>query len=105
MNGRTILATLDGSAPNERLQLTLLQHRDGRLSFDLRQQHFAEGIGWYDQRGLELDSRQFRQLQALIGRALPDVDACLADEPPAATLPFPGPGELPRSPSRMTGSD
>jgi len=89
MAARTILATLGGSAPHERLQVALVRRGDGRLAFDLRQQHHADGIGWYDQRGLELDPRQLRQLLNLLGERAACAE-CPADAAPAI-LPFPGP--------------
>jgi hypothetical protein len=85
----TVLAVLPGSAPYQRLQVGLSQGRDDRLSIDLREQHYAEGIGWFDQRTMTLEPRQFRQLQAVLGLKALDL-ASDADEPPA-TLPFPGP--------------
>ena len=60
MAARTHLATLPGSGPNERLEVALVQQRDGRLTIDLREQHYAAGIGWFDQKSLELaDSKTF----------------------------------------------
>ena len=101
MGELTQLATLAGSLPHERLQVGLARGRDGRLVIDLREQHHADGIGWFDQRRLTLDPRQFRQLQAVLGLkdlAL-DLDAAVAAPP--VTIPFPGPAEpLPR---RATG--
>jgi hypothetical protein len=89
MVGRTVLATLAGSAPLERLEVSLVQGQDGRLTIDLREQHYAEGIGWFDQRTMELEPRQFQQLQSVLGlKAAP-----IFSEPdePRATIPFPGP--------------
>ncbi len=88
MTGRTVLATLDGSRPCQRLQVSLAQADDGHLWIDLREQHYAEGIGWFDQRRLELDPRQFQQLQAALGlkAELPSVAA-----EQSSIIPFPGP--------------
>jgi hypothetical protein len=95
MVGRTVLATLSGAAPHQRLQVALTQRGDGRLLIDLREQHHAEGLGWFDQRTMELDPRQFRQLQAVLdlkgaqfARAIAEAEA---DRP--ATIPFPGPSD------------
>ncbi len=66
MGGRTVLATLAGKGPSQRLQVSLSQGDDGRLLIDLREQHYADGIGWFDQRRLELDPRQFQQLQSVL---------------------------------------
>ncbi len=90
----TPLATLPGSQPEERLQVALTRGRDGRVVIDLREQHHADGLGWFDQRRLSLDPRQFRQLQALLGLK----DLALDEESPLAeaprTIPFPGPAEV-----------
>ena len=97
MVARTVLATLPGSAPYQRLQVALEQCSDGRLAIDLRQQHYAEGIGWFDQRTMSLDPVQFRQLQAVLGLKAALLDEVAAEVP--ATIPFPGPRtvEPPRS--------
>jgi hypothetical protein len=101
MAARTILATLDGPAPHERLQVALVQRSDGRLVFDLRQQHHADGIGWYDQRGLELDPRQLRQLQAVLGSKA----ARVVDEPDATPVILPVPGPRVADPLRPAVGD
>ncbi len=98
---QTILATLPGSGPHQRLQVALVQRRDGRLVIDLRDQHHAEGIGWFDQRTLTLEPRQWKQLQAVLGSSAPAL-AVEADIPPA-TIPFPGPGDS--SPRRTAAGD
>ena len=88
--GRTILATLDGSGPCERLQVVLVQGDDG-LSIGLAEQHYAEGVGWFTQRSIELDPRQWAALKATLGedRAAGRLGHAAEDRP--ATLPFPGP--------------
>lgn len=88
---RTHLAVLDGAAPGQRLDVSLVSRRDGRLAVELRQQHYAEGIGWFDQRSLELDPRQLRQLQAVLGQASPRL-AAQAEES-RDVIPFPGPAD------------
>jgi hypothetical protein len=93
MPGRTVLGTLGGRGPSQRLQVSLSQGDDGRLLIDLREQHHAEGIGWFDQRRLELDPRQFQQLQAVLGLNADELTAAMQDEP--ATIPFPGPATEP----------
>ena len=89
MSKRTILATLGGRGPSQRLQVGLSQADDGRLLIDLREQHHAEGIGWFDQRRLELDPRQFQQLQAVLDLKPDALGLTTLDAP--ATVPFPGP--------------
>ena len=96
MQGRTVLAVIPGAGPLERLELALSQRANGRLVFELREQHHAEGLGWYDQRGFELDPAQLRQIQAVVGQwsagvlKTPDFDP---EEAPAS-IPFPGPTGL-----------
>jgi hypothetical protein len=98
MAHRTVLATIAGSEPHQRLQVALTQGGDGRLAIDLRDQHYAEGIGWFDQRTLALDPRQFRQLKAVLGMNASAL-AAFEDETPA-TIPFPGPSTpLPSRPA------
>jgi hypothetical protein len=102
MGGRTVLATLAGKGPSQRLQVSLSQGDDGRLLIDLREQHHAEGIGWFDQRRLELDPRQFQQLQAVLALKADALEAAILEQP--ATVPFPGPA--PKAPCRKAaGSD
>ena len=101
MYGRTVLAPLAGSSPIQRVQVTLAQHKDGRLAIELRDQHYAEGIGWFDQRALDLDPRQFRQLQAVLGSRTSVL--ALAEEKPCATISFPGPAT--RRPMRPAVGD
>jgi hypothetical protein len=98
MGARTHLATLPGSGPGQRLDVSLVQKRDGRLSIDLREQHYAAGIGWFDQKSLELDPRQLRLLQAILGEAR---DALQGEaEEPRMILAFPGPAsDEPRRPA------
>lgn len=104
MVGRTVMATLGGTAPQQRLQVALAQREDGRLLIDLREQHYAEGIGWYDQRTIELDPRQFRQLQAVLGLKGADHTAPTSPERDSpTTIPFPGPRE--HQPTRSAVGD
>ncbi|QDV33320.1 hypothetical protein [Tautonia plasticadhaerens] len=88
---QTVLATLPGSAPCQRLQVALEQGEDGRLTICLADQHHAEGIGWFTQRSMQLDPTQWAQLQGVLGSA--GARSLLAEESsePPATIPFPGP--------------
>jgi hypothetical protein len=89
---RTVLATLPGSAPYQRLQVALEQGEDG-LTICLCEQHHAEGIGWFTQRSMQLEPRQWAQLQGVLGTT--DARQAFADdaEDAPATLPFPGPND------------
>ncbi len=101
MASQTILATLPGAGPHQRLQVILSQQADDALLIELCEQHHGEGIGWFDQRRLRLDPRQWRQLQAVLGRGEAAEQIETAADAPRATLPFPGPA--PR-PSRRTAA-
>src|SRR4051794_39951053 len=92
MVARTVLAHLDGGSPHDRLQVSLVPRGDGRLAIDLCEQHYAEGIGWFDQRSLTLDPKQLSQLQAVLGLQAGAIEAVEAEPP--ATLPFPGPRDV-----------
>ena len=89
MAHRTVLATIAGSAPHQRLEVALTQGGDGRLAIDLRDQHYAEGIGWFDQRTLALDPRQFRQLKAVLGMNSSALAAFEDGPPPPSPSPAP----------------
>ena len=93
MPGRTVLATLGGRGPSQRLQVSLSQGDDGRLLIDLREQHHAEGIGWFDQRRLELDPRQFQQLQAVLASQVGARSAGRCGSSPPRAFPGPGTGD------------
>ena len=97
MTGRTVLATLNGREPFQRLQVSLAQGDEGRLLIDLREQHYAEGIGWFDQRRLESTRASFSRLQAVLGLKS-DLPGPAIEEP--STIPFPGPAtEVSRRPA------
>ena len=68
MVAQTILATLTGSGPHQRLQVALRQAADGSLVIELRDQHYGgEAVGWFDQRTMSLEPRQWKQLQTVLG--------------------------------------
>lgn len=88
MTHECLLATLPGASDAERVLVVLLQLPDGGSRISLRQQNWAEGIGWYDQKSLDLEPDQFRQLR----RGFVPGGAARAARPEAeaVTLPFPG---------------
>lgn len=92
---RTSLATIAGNSPCERIEVALRQGSDGALCIELLQQHFGEGIGWFTQRSLTLDSRQWRQIQTALGSrgVSSEIDDAVAA--PREVLPFPVHGERP----------
>jgi hypothetical protein len=87
-NSECLLATLPGSNPADRLLVVLVHTRAGESQVVLRQQSWAEGIGWYDQKSLALDPQQLRRLKGVLGVRSPAPVRQDADAP--ATLPFPG---------------
>jgi hypothetical protein len=84
---RTTLATIPGNDAGTRILVSLVQSRDGKLAIDLRQQHHADGIGWFDQRSLVLEPRQLQQLQSVLNLRATEIEAAAAETP--NTLPFP----------------
>lgn len=89
---RTVLATLPGSGPCQRLQVALEQGDDG-LTISLCEQHHAEGIGWFTQRSMQLEPRQWAQLQGVLGTSEAKAAIDADDEIAPATLAFPGPDD------------
>jgi hypothetical protein len=94
---------IDGSGPNERILVALRQSAEGSVAIELLQQHYGEGIGWFNQRSLSLDPLQLSQLQTLLGQPALANRLCSTSVQSRDVLPFPGPRE--RSPQRpATGS-
>lgn len=88
MTNETVIQQLPGSLPNERILICMRQCGD-HWGIALRQQHWAEGIGWYDQKVLRLDRRQWSALAGMLsGRSVE-----IPDSPEVApcTIPFPAP--------------
>lgn len=64
---RNEIATLAGSTPGKRLVLALEgPDRAGSSRVLITEQDHAEGIGWFDQRSVCLDPRQWSQLRSLL---------------------------------------
>lgn len=61
---------------------------DPDATLSLRQQSWAEGIGWYDQRTLDFSPEQVRALRQVLGQAGGRSRRPEPGEAPA-TLPFP----------------
>jgi hypothetical protein len=103
MGGRTPLGVIDGGTPHERVLVSAVQSADGELVVELLQQHYGPGIGWFNQRGLTLDSRQWRQLQAVLGHQAIAGELSDAAEAPRSVVPFPGPND-PMPARRVSGT-
>lgn len=88
MTHECVLNTLPGSSDTERVVVVLVPLPEGGNKISLRQQNWAEGIGWYDQKCLDLEQEQFRQLRR--GGASVHTARRSSDESEVATLPFPG---------------
>lgn len=89
MNTEYFIASLPGSSDNERLAVVLVHTPNGPSKFSLRQQCWTEGIGWYDQKSLDLAADQFRQLQTILGGTARPARTMVQTEEPAI-LRFPG---------------
>jgi hypothetical protein len=83
-----LLSTLPGANETERVVVLLLQLEDGSSKISLRQQNWADGIGWYDQKSLDLEPEQFRLLRGGSTASVVRPSRPATDEP--ATLLFPG---------------
>ena len=95
MTSRTALGTLEGAGPSERMLVALKQAGDGSVAIELLQQHYGEGIGWFNQRSMTLDPRQWQQLQTLLGKSKPAEQFEAMAGQQRDVLPFPGPSETP----------
>lgn len=106
MVAQTLLATLPGMGPEQRLQVTLRQCADGSLVIELREQHYGgEAVGWFDQRTMSLAPCQWKQLQTVLGsKNTAPLLAAEADACPA-TIPFPGRRVEPPCPHRPAVGD
>jgi hypothetical protein len=62
-----LIAELPGLTPDRRVVVRLDQSAPSAPRFELCEQHLANGIGWFDQRRLTLDSSQMAQLASLFG--------------------------------------
>lgn len=60
----TTLATIPGENPKERLELVLCA--SGGL--ELRQQSWGEGVGWFTQGSIQIESSQLNDLRATLGQ-------------------------------------
>ena len=89
MKNDFLLAVIPSSRENQRLTVVLVRGPDGSSQVSLRQQTWAETIGWFDQRSVELEPEQVRQLRAVLGTTPGRVPVPLSAEQPA-TIPFPG---------------
>lgn len=63
----TVLTTLASSDSDRRTVVVLARQRTGRLVLELREQHHAAGIGWFDQKAMRLESAQIEAFAALLG--------------------------------------
>ena len=88
MKKTSILAVIPGSNDAERLLVVLVQPRSGPSQVSLRQQTWAEKIGWYDQKCIDLEPDQVRQLRGVFGVTASQFKP--SPRPELATIPFPG---------------
>ncbi|MGE3808461.1 MAG: hypothetical protein AB7K24_27675 [Gemmataceae bacterium] len=89
-NNECLLAELPGAHEDERLLVSLLHDDQGGSRISLRQQSWADGIGWFDQKSLDLDPEQLRQLRAVLGWKQSQAEKPTDDSDRPATLRFPG---------------
>lgn len=61
-----VLSTIAGTTEKERLLVVLCQH-SGESRLEMRQQSFAEGIGWFTQSTIALEPSQVAELRTALG--------------------------------------
>jgi hypothetical protein len=62
----TVLSTIPASE-TERLVVVLIQPADAASRLELRQQSFSNGIGWFTQNSVQLESGQVAALRNALG--------------------------------------
>lgn len=65
-NSPLVIATIDGSSPGHRLQLVMVA-RDEGTQLELRQQSWAESVGWYTQSSVAVEPEQVAELRNSLG--------------------------------------
>ena len=91
MSHPVVVHHIPGKASNERL-LVSFQQIGNTTGIALHQQHWAEGIGWYDQKVMPFDSRQWAAFQSVAGMKISENEQM--DLTPTVSIPFPGPSEI-----------
>lgn len=81
-----LLATLPAADPNEQTLVVLINDPATGSRISLRQQSWGEGVGWFTQKTIDLDSEQVRQFRGILGTASPQVSVGTA---PRSTRGFP----------------
>jgi hypothetical protein len=88
MAGRVTLATVSGFRTNQRLVVSIVQGAHGRTAIEICEQHHGEGVGWFDQRTMTLDPREWQQLQSILGVAPESAQIAAAAECAPEVIPF-----------------
>lgn len=88
MNTECLVATLPSATEDQRLAVFFIRLADGSSQISLRQQSWAKGLGWYDQKTLEVEPEQLRLLRTVFGMGGGGARRPVAEEGPG-TLPFP----------------
>jgi hypothetical protein len=60
------IGAIPGHTPREQLEVVLQQDGEGRWGLTLVAQSWGEGIGWYPQKTIALDSSQIEPLQRML---------------------------------------
>ena len=90
MSDPIVVHHIPGKAPSERLLVSFRQTGNTN-DIALHQQHWAEGIGWYDQKVMHFDSQQWAAFQSISGVKTSEFQQI--DLTPTVSIPFPGPSE------------
>lgn len=90
MKTELILAELPSTCDLERLIVVLVRSESGASKVSLRQQSWCDRLGWYDQKSLDLEPAQVRQLRSVFGTTCKNPRREPVQE--QISLPFPGLG-------------
>jgi hypothetical protein len=90
MDSAHLLATLDSDHADERIQVVLNRRPDGASTVSLVQQSWAESLGWYTQKAMDLSPEQVRQLRSALGTPTAGkVTTHISPDRPAVSIPHP----------------
>ena len=67
----TIISTLPASSQHDRVLVVMVCATGEPSRLELRQQSFSEGIGWFTQSSVQLETNQVADLKNALGTAAP----------------------------------
>ena len=67
----TTISTLPASSQHDRVLVVMISEAGEPSRLELRQQSFSEGIGWFTQSSVQLETTQVADLKNALGTASP----------------------------------